>query len=87
MFWGTIPLVWRNWWYEEIKEKFPTYYDQSISLLEPDAIFIDRTGDLKSWNDAIESKQLSSIANVYNRFLLPNLPVKQCQCQDNQHDG
>jgi hypothetical protein len=43
--WRIVPLVWRSWWYEEIKEQFPT---------EPASLFIDRTGDLKTWNDAIE---------------------------------
>ena len=53
--WRIIPLVWRSWWYKEIKEQFPTYYDQSISFSEPESLFIDRTGDLKTWKDTIES--------------------------------
>ena len=47
--WRIVPLVWRSWWYEEIKEQFPTYYDQSITFSEPASIFIDRTQDLKTW--------------------------------------
>ena len=71
--WGFIPLIWRKWWYDEIKLQFPIYYDHSISLLQPDAFFVDRTEDLNIWNNAMECQQLSSIADVCNRFLLPTV--------------
>ena len=34
---------------------------------------MDRTKDLKTWNEGIKSKKLSSIADVRNQFLLPNV--------------
>jgi hypothetical protein len=71
--WRIIPLVWRKWWYDEIKLQFPSYYDNGITLLKPDAIFIDRTADLKLWNEAMQCQQLSSIAKVCNQLLLPTV--------------
>ena len=61
--WSFIPLVWRSWWYEEIKEQYSTYY-QNISLSEPGAIFTDRTGDLNAWNEAMASKKLFIFISV-----------------------
>ena len=34
---------------------------------------MDRTRNLETWNEGIKSQKLSSIADVCNRFILPNV--------------
>ena len=70
--WKFIPFEWREWWYHELMRQFPFYY-RNIMLDNPKPIFLDRTKDFKSWNDAIESQKLSRIADVCNQFLIPTV--------------
>ena len=70
--WKIVPLEWREWWFDEIVLQFPAYYN-SILITEPQSIFMDRIKDLKNWNEGIKYQKLSSIADVCNRFLLPNV--------------
>ena len=70
--WEIFPLEWREWWFDEIVLQFPEYYN-SISITEPQSIFIDRNKDLETCNEGIKSQKSSSIADVCNQFLLPNL--------------
>ena len=70
--WKIVPLIWREWWFDYIVLQFPAYYN-SISITEPQFIFMDRTKDLETWNEGIKSQELSYIANVCNQFLLPNV--------------
>ena len=50
--WKIIPLKWREWWFDEIIIQFPAYYN-SISITEPQSIFMDRNKDLEPWNEGI----------------------------------
>ena len=67
-----VPLGWRGWWFDDIVLQFPAYYN-SISIIDPQSIFMDRTKDLETWNEGIKSQKLSSIDDVCNQFLLPNV--------------
>ena len=70
--WKLIPFEWRSWWYMELKTQFPTAY-YSVTKDAPVPIFSDRTSDLKEWDNAIESKQLSQLANICNKLLIPTV--------------
>ena len=70
--WKLFPMQWRQWWYCELKSQFPFYY-RNIMLDNPMPIFLDRTEDLKSWNDAIKSQKLSRIADACNEYLMPTV--------------
>ena len=70
--WKIVPLKWREGWFDEIVLQFPAYYN-SISITEPKSIVMDITKDLETWNEAIKSQKLSSITDVCNQFLLPNV--------------
>ena len=67
-----VPLEWREWCFDDIVLQFPEYYN-SILITEPQSIFVDRTKDLETWNEGTKSQKLSSIADVCNQFLLPNV--------------
>ena len=67
-----FPLEWCEWWFDEIVLQFPTYYN-SMSITEPQSIFMDRNKELEKWNEGIKSQKLISIDNVCNQFLLPNV--------------
>ena len=70
--WKFIPFEWRSWWYQELKTQFPTAY-LSVTIDAPVPIFLDRTSDLKTWDNAIASKELSQLANVCNKYLIPTV--------------
>ena len=65
-------MKWREWWFDEIIIQFPEYYN-SISITDPQSIFMDRTKDLETWNEGIKFQKLSFIADVCNQFLLSNV--------------
>ena len=67
-----VTLEWHEWWFYDIVLQFPAYYN-SISITEPRSIFMDKNKDLETWNEGIKSQKLSSIADVCNRFILPNV--------------
>ena len=67
-----VPLGWRGWWFDDIVLQFPAYYN-SIFITDSQSIFMDRTKDLETWNEGIKSQKLSSIDDVCNQFLLPNV--------------
>ena len=58
--------------FDDIVIQFPAYCN-IILITEPQSIFIDRTKYLETWNEGIKSQKLSSIADVCNHFLLPNV--------------
>ena len=70
--WKFVPFGWRQWWFEEIRLQYPTYY-QHISLFQPESIIVDRTEDMKQWKNAIELKNISGISKVCNELLIPNI--------------
>ena len=70
--WKIVPLGWREWWFDKIVLQFMAYYN-SISITEPQSIFMDITKGLETWNEGIKSQKLSYIADVCNQFLLPNV--------------
>ena len=65
-----LPLGWREWCFDEIVLQFPAYYN-SISITEPQSIFMDINKDLETLNEGIKSQKLSYIADVCNQFILP----------------
>ena len=58
-------------WFDDIVLQFTAYYN-SISITDPQSMFMDRTKDLETWNEEIKWQKLSSIADVCNQFLLPH---------------
>ena len=70
--WKHIPKQWRRWWMEELHSQFPAFY-RNITISEPIPIFVDRTNDIKIWNDGIDSGKLMTIADVCNKYLLPTV--------------
>ena len=48
-------------------------YYNSIKITEPQSIYMDRTKDLETFNEGIQSQKLSYISDFCNKFLLPNV--------------
>ena len=48
-----FPFEWREWWFDDIVLLFPVYYN-SISITEPQSVFMDRIKDFKTWNEGIK---------------------------------
>ena len=67
-----LPLKWREWWFNEIVLQFLAYC-WSISITYPQSITTDITKDLETCNEGIKYQKLSSIADVCNQFILPNI--------------
>ena len=74
--WKIVPLEWSEWWFDDIVLQFTAYYN-SISITDPQSIFMDRTKHLETWNEGIKYQKLGSIADVCNHFLLPNFLCSQ----------
>ena len=70
--WKFIPLQWRRWWIDEVHTQFPTFY-RNVTLSLPTSIFVDRTNDINTWNNNIDSGKLMTIAEVCNKLLLPTV--------------
>ena len=70
--WKLIPTQWRSWWIQELKTHLPTAY-MSVTKDSPVPIFSDRTSDSAEWDNAIASKQLSQLANICNKLLIPTV--------------
>ena len=70
--WTLFPKQWREWWIDEVKSQFPSFYNE-VTLHDPAPIFIDRTTDYETWNIGINSGILSNIADVCNKILMPTV--------------
>jgi hypothetical protein len=70
--WCFIPVQWRYWWIDSLKENVNIVYD-NITITSPKSIFIDRSNAIKEWDDDISSFMLSRLASSCNKHILPNI--------------
>ena len=70
--WRFIPSQWRYWWIDEAKACFPHIFN-SVSIESPSPIFIDKTMEIKEWNDDVNSYLLPRLASSCNKHLMPNI--------------
>jgi hypothetical protein len=66
--WRFIPLLWRHWWITDAQDIYP-----DITIDDPSPIFIDRTNDIRDWNESIESYELPRLAKACNTYLMPTI--------------
>ena len=81
--WRFIPQLWRPWWLRVLKTKFPNIFND-ITLDSPVPVFVDKSLDIKEWNNDIESYFIARLASASNKFLRP---VIKCPwgCSEFQH--
>jgi len=64
-------LQWRYWWIDEAKACFPHIFN-SVSIESPSPIFIDRTMEIKEWNDDVNSYLLPSYKGLVQTRMVPS---------------
>ena len=57
--WKFIPTLWRHWWIAAAQDIYP-----DIDINTPSLVFIDRTNDIKVWNNSIESYKIRRLATA-----------------------
>ena len=67
--WKFVPELWRYWWIDECKIEIPSFANVLIRV--PKAIFVDRTIEIKEWNDDIKSLMLPRLQKACGRNFLP----------------
>ena len=72
MIWRFIPVEWRPWWIDVLKEKFPFVFG-NITITKPSAVFQDRTLHIKEWETDINSYLLSRLKSTSNKYLMPTV--------------
>ena len=63
--WKFVPELWRYWWIDECKKRILSLANVSIRV--PKAIFVDRTIEIKEWNDDIKSLMLPRLRKSCGR--------------------
>ena len=70
--WRFIPLEWRPWWLNSLKESFPLIFG-NITLTHPVPVFQDITANIEEWNGDINSYLLSKLRDTCNKHLVPTV--------------
>ena len=65
--WQFLPITWRFWWLEEASR----YFQDNISLHNPESLFIDKTREINEWDQEIDSKNIGRLRDVSNKLLMP----------------
>ena len=68
--WRFVPYEWRPWWLNALQNKFPTIYS-NITIDHPSPAIKDKTADIQTWNDDINSYFLARLRFSSNKFLRP----------------
>ena len=66
--WRFIPEVWRYWWIESAQNIMI-----DITVEEPSCFFVDRTAQIKDFDDSINSYSLPRLRDACNQYLIPNV--------------
>ena len=70
--WKFIPTQMRYWWLDHVKEKFSVILND-VSIDYPSPYFRDITIELNQWNESMNSNNLSEIARICNKMLMPTI--------------
>jgi hypothetical protein len=70
--WILIPLQWRKWWLDSIYMYFSAFFGH-VTIEEPKPLLVDRTEEIKEWNESIKSGNLNKIADACNHLLVPSI--------------
>ena len=62
----------RYWWLDHVKEKFSIIFND-VSIDYPSPYFRDITIELNQWNESMNSNNLSEIARICNKMLMPTI--------------
>ena len=81
--WRFIPSEWRLWWLQMVKMRFPNVF-VAIDLHNPSPAFKDKTTDIQTWNEDINSYLLSRLASSANKYLIPTISCPW-GCSEFQH--
>ena len=68
--WNLIPFEMRHWWIDAVKE-LPGNTFEDISIRHPEPIVIDKTTDLSTFLQKMESFDLANLRDGINEHLFP----------------
>ena len=86
--WKVIPQTMRPWWIESLKNfGAPQYPYRDITLEFPTPIFVDKTIDVKKYNNDFDSGNLKQVINAMNNIQIINRNILcpwSCSCSYTQ---
>ena len=68
--WKFVPMAWRPWWIDSLKENVHQYRTDSITFHHPSPYFVDRTFDIDDYKDRINKYELPELISSTDEHLL-----------------